>query len=136
MAAADHAHGDVAFGLPDLRQPGLEVGAPGVAQPLPVFLRRAGRLPGSAAVQLHLPERAMELVPFDLEGDQAGDDVIDVRWRRDQDRQPVSAIVVVAAPPGGRLDAIPAQDVLAQDCVESVRALAQEHAPAASHDGR
>ena len=77
----------------------------------------------------------MQLVPLDLEGDDCGHEVVDVRFGRDQHGQRVLAVVVPALSPGGCLYRLPAQDLGAKHGPESLRALTHDDA-AAARDGR
>ena len=78
----------------------------------------------------------MQLVPFDLKCDEGGHKVVDVRRRGDEHSERVLAVVVPATAAGGRLDPLPAQDVRAEDRLETLRALAHDHAPAVIDRGR
>ncbi len=131
VTAADQAEDDPALVALDRREVGVKGVAPGLAQPPPVVRRRPGGMHRLLAGEVHVLERAVQLVPLDLEGDQSGYEVVDVGARGDQDRERVLAVVVPAAPAGGGLDRLPAQDVVAEHRAEALWALAHDHAAAA-----
>ena len=70
MAAADHAQTDVTLVLLDRLEGGIERGAPCFVEPLPVILTGSGGLAGGLVGQIDVLQGSVELVPFDLVGDQ------------------------------------------------------------------
>jgi hypothetical protein len=74
----------------------------------------------------------MELVPLDLVRDESRDEIVDVRRGRDENGERVLAIVVPAAPPGGRFDRLPGMDVGVEHGPKALRALTHDDMPAAA----
>ena len=132
MAAADQAEHDLALLALDRRQRRVKGLAPGVVQPAPVVLGGACGQARLLTVQLNVLQRAMQLVPLDLVGDKGGHEVVDVGVRRDQDGQGRAAVLVPAAPAGGRFKRLPREDVRAEHRLEALRALAHDHVTAAA----
>ena len=70
VAAADHAQTDVTLVLLDRLEGGVESRAPRFMEPLPVILTGSGGLASGLVGQIDVLQGPVELVPFDLVGDQ------------------------------------------------------------------
>ena len=97
---------------PDLIQPGevLLANAQGVAQR---FRFLAGEFGAGHQLVPQLRDRqpAMQLVPLDLKGCQAGDQIVDVGDAGDERSDRVSAVELHPPPPCGCIDARPAGQI-------------------------
>src|SRR5258708_8445768 len=131
VAAADQPQDDPALVSFDRREGGFEFLTPSLAQALPVALGGARCVSGGGVVERDILQQAVQLVPLDLVGDEGRNQVVDVRWRGDQDRARVAAVIPTTAS-GGRFDRLPAEDVRAEHGSETLWALAHHHSPAAS----
>ncbi len=131
VGAADKTHHDFAFLAFDLHQGLVEARAPRLPQPAPVVLARACGHARMVAVDRHVLERDVKLVPFNLIGDKRGDEVVDVRVGRDQYGKG-GAVLVPAPASRGRLDRFPAENVGPEHSLEALWALTHHHVTAAA----
>src|SRR5712692_5614774 len=132
VAAADQPQDDPALVSFDRGESGVEFVAPSLAQAFPVALGGARCVSGGGVVERDVLQQAVQLVPLDLVGDEGRHQVVDVRWRGDQDRKRVATVIPTAAS-SGRFDRLPAEYVRAEHRSEPLRALAHEHSTAASN---
>jgi len=109
VGAADGAKGHLAASLANRFERVLEPEGPCLLEPHPVLIGGTDRLALLSCGGVL--ENGVHLVPFELERDQGGDEVVDVRRRGDQCCNGVPAVVIPAPAAGGSLHLLPGEDV-------------------------
>ena len=140
LAAAEDADAQLELAAADLLDERAEAAGPRLADAHPVGERAAQRLRAPAGVDLvrRVGRRgeAVQLVELDLVGDEGGDQVVEVRARRDQHGERAGAVVVPAPPAGRRLDGLPVVQGAEAVAGERRRLLTHDDELRAPHAGR